>query len=201
MIQKEEPHFLPRWYPQSWLLALFWGCLYIPRSSRCLSQTWMYMLAIRVSAGNYASGVSLWSHPIRASQLISLHLGFSACKADNNAGTTQRGLIEVLACPWLRGLQRYNGFFLIWGKVKCRCLTGGHYTCQTASSLHPPLGFGGSPPRTSCGSEPREALLKITVLALLLRMLQFIYFSFFKALISLTLLLKKWGRKREKSFN
>lgn len=109
-IQKDKPCFLPRWYPQSWLLALFWGCLYIPRSSRRLSQTWIYVLAVRVSTGNYTSGVSLWSHLIWARELISLHLSFSACKADNNAGTTQRAWIEVLASPWLRRLKRYRGF-------------------------------------------------------------------------------------------
>lgn len=90
MIQKEEPLFLPRWYPLSWLCALFWGCL---------SQTGMHVLAIRVSTDNYTSGVSLSSHLIWASQLISLLLSFSACKTDNHVGTTQHGLIEELASP------------------------------------------------------------------------------------------------------
>lgn len=118
IIQKEEPLFLPRWYSQSWLLALSWGCLYIPCSSRCLSQMWIYALAIRASAGNYASGVSLWSHLVWASQLISLHLSFSACETDNNVGTTQCGLIEVLASPWLRGLQGYDvDFYLRQSKM------------------------------------------------------------------------------------
>jgi len=109
----------------------------------------MRVLAIRVSAGNYASGISLWSHLIGASQLISLHLSFSACKPDNNVGTTQRGLIKVLAPPWLRGLQRYGVIFFYLRKVKCRWLAGGHYTCRPASSLRPAPGFGGSPPRSS----------------------------------------------------
>lgn len=149
MIQKEEPCLLPHWYPQSRLLALFRGCLYIPCSARCLSQTWIYVLAIRVSTGNYTSGVSPWSHLIWASQLISLHLSFSACETDNNVGTTQCGLIEVLASPWLRGLQRYDGF-LISDKVKWYCLTCGYYSHWTISSLCTTLGFGGALSRTCC---------------------------------------------------
>lgn len=128
-----------------------------------------------VSTDNYTSGVFLSSHLIWASQLISLHLSFPACKTDNHVGTTQHGLIEVLASP---RPQRHRGFF-IWSQVK-RCFWLVIIAARPpAASAHPWDVLGHLPAPPCCGSELWETLLKIAVLAFLFWMLQFIWFSFF----------------------
>lgn len=138
----------------------------------------MYVLAIRVSTGNHTSGVSLSSHLTRASQLISLHLSSSACKTDNHVGTTQRGLIEVLASPlatevpWILHLKPSK-------MLLSDCPL--HLPKPPAASAHPWDLLGHLPGPPCWGSEPWEALLKTAVLALLLWMLQLIYFSFLKS--------------------
>lgn len=184
MIQKEEPLFLPHWYPQSWLCALFWGCL---------SQTGMHVLAIRVSTDNYTSGVFLSSHLIWASQLISLHLSFPACKTDNHVGTTQHGLIEVLASPLATEAR--------WSLYLKPSKTLLHWSLYLPSHQQPlpTLGCAGSPPWTSLlwlwavGDPAKNSSAGTSVLDAAVHQI-----FFFKELILWTFLLKKKIIKKKK---